>query len=97
MTELILKTVNGEGVTGDMRIIVFSSEFIFTLFLMGLMVFEPSAAASDETPASGSNQKQKQNTTESREMKPLLDKQNQESGRSNTTEENQPDSVVTQS
>ncbi|RXN37662.1 CD2-associated -like protein [Labeo rohita] len=41
MTELILKTVNSEGVTGDMRIVVFSSEFIFTLFLMVLMVFEP--------------------------------------------------------
>ncbi|RXN16537.1 butyrophilin 2 [Labeo rohita] len=41
MTELILKTVNGEGVTGDMRIVVFSSEFIFTLFLMILMVFQP--------------------------------------------------------
>ncbi|RXN16539.1 butyrophilin 2 [Labeo rohita] len=41
MTELILKTVNGKGVMGDMRIIVFSSEFIFTLFLMILMVFQP--------------------------------------------------------
>ncbi|XP_077061753.1 uncharacterized protein LOC143714437 isoform X2 [Siphateles boraxobius] len=41
MTELILKTVNGEGAVGDMRIIVFSSEFIFTLFLMILLVFEP--------------------------------------------------------
>ncbi|RXN11577.1 polymeric immunoglobulin receptor-like protein [Labeo rohita] len=41
MTELILKTVNGEGAMGDTRIIVFSSEFIFTLFLMILMVFEP--------------------------------------------------------
>ncbi|XP_050958305.1 uncharacterized protein LOC127159539, partial [Labeo rohita] len=127
MTELIHKTVNGEGVTGDMRIIVFSSEFIFTLFLMILMVFQPwikpclqscqkamkslqtraagsqnqesqnaAAAASDETPASGSNQNQNLNTTESQEMNPLLDKQNQENGRSDTTEENQPDSVVTQ-
>ncbi|KAL1279495.1 hypothetical protein QQF64_026168, partial [Cirrhinus molitorella] len=41
MIELIMKTVNGEGVTGDMRITVFSSEFIFTLFLMVLMIFEP--------------------------------------------------------
>ncbi|XP_050958306.1 uncharacterized protein LOC127159543 [Labeo rohita] len=128
MIELILKTVNGEGVTGDMRIFVFSSEFIFTLFLMILMVFQPwiepclqscqkamkslqtrtagsqnqesqnaAAAASDETPASGSNQNQNLNTTESQEMNPLLDKQNQENGRSDTTEENQPDSVVTQS
>ncbi|XP_026110640.1 probable serine/threonine-protein kinase DDB_G0279405 isoform X1 [Carassius auratus] len=41
MTELILKTVNGEGATGDMRIIVFSSELLFTLILVILMVFEP--------------------------------------------------------
>ncbi|KAK2917126.1 hypothetical protein Q8A67_001500 [Cirrhinus molitorella] len=116
MIELILKTVNGEGVTGDMRITVFSSEFIFTLFLMVLMVFEPwitpclescqkaiksrraaaaaarskkkesknAAAASDETPAGGSNQNQ--DTAESHEMKPLMDKQDQD----------KPDSVVTQ-
>ncbi|KAK2917127.1 hypothetical protein Q8A67_001501 [Cirrhinus molitorella] len=115
MIELILKTVNGEGVMGDMRIAVFSTEFIFILFVMVLMVFEPwitpclqscqkaiksrraaaaaarskkkesknAAAASDETPAGGSNQ----NTAESHEMKPLMDKQNQDT---------QPDSVVTQ-
>ncbi|KAI2666783.1 Myelin-oligodendrocyte glycoprotein [Labeo rohita] len=109
MTELILKTVNGEGVTGDMRIVVFSSEFIFTLCLMILMKAMKScrtgaarsqnqesqnaaAAASDETPANGSNQNQ--NTAESHEMNPLLNKQNQENSRSNTTEENQPDSVM---
>ncbi|XP_050961592.1 uncharacterized protein LOC127162791, partial [Labeo rohita] len=126
MTELILKTVNGKGVIGDMRIIVFSSEFIFTLCLMILMIIEPwikpclqscqkamkylrttaagsqnqesqnaAAAASDETPASGSNQNQ--NTTESHEMKTLQNEQNQENGRSDTTEQTQPDSVVTQS
>ncbi|KAI2647306.1 hypothetical protein H4Q32_027135 [Labeo rohita] len=119
MTELILKTVNGEGVTGDMRIVVFSSEFIFTLFLMILLkamkslqtraagsqnqksqvtrvtITNAAAAASDETPASGSNQNQ--NTTESHEMKPLLNKQNQENSRSDTTKGTQPDSVVTQS
>ncbi|XP_043085575.1 uncharacterized protein LOC122332312 [Puntigrus tetrazona] len=41
MTEVILKTVNGEGLTGDMRISVFSTEFIFTLILLVLVVFEP--------------------------------------------------------
>ncbi|XP_067236338.1 uncharacterized protein [Chanodichthys erythropterus] len=41
MTELILKTVNGEGAVGDLRTVIFSSEFIFTLFLMVLLVFEP--------------------------------------------------------
>ncbi|KAL1279309.1 hypothetical protein QQF64_025982 [Cirrhinus molitorella] len=97
MIELIMKTVNGEGVTGDMRITVFSSEFIFTLFLMVLMIFEPwitpclescqnaAAAGSDETPAGGSNQNQ--NTAESHETNPLLNKKNQET---------QTDSVVTQ-
>ncbi|KAK7174270.1 hypothetical protein R3I93_001465 [Phoxinus phoxinus] len=74
MTELILKTVNGYGAVGDMRVVVFSSEFIFTLLLMTLLVFEPliktclpshqNAVESDESPANGSNQ----NTAESREM-----------------------------
>ncbi|XDV12310.1 hypothetical protein PO909_001014 [Leuciscus waleckii] len=41
MTELILKTVNGYGAVGDLRVVVFSSEFIFTLILMTLLVFEP--------------------------------------------------------
>ncbi|XP_048013426.1 uncharacterized protein LOC125246482 isoform X4 [Megalobrama amblycephala] len=41
MTELILKTVYGEGAVGDLRVVVFSSEFIFTLILMVLLVFEP--------------------------------------------------------
>ncbi|KAK9978825.1 hypothetical protein ABG768_020563 [Culter alburnus] len=114
MTELILKTVNGEGAVGDLRIVVFSSEFIFTLILMVLLVFEPwikpclescqksiksrrtpaagsqnqesqNAAASDETPAAGSNQNQ--NTAESLEMEPLPNEQNQET---------QLDSVVSQ-
>ncbi|XP_051741697.1 uncharacterized protein LOC127508103 isoform X12 [Ctenopharyngodon idella] len=95
MTELILKTVNGKGAVGDLRIVVFSSEFIFTLFLMVLLVFEPwikpclescqNAAASDETPAAGSNQNQA--SAESHEMNPLPNEQNQET---------QPDSVVSQ-
>ncbi|KAL1279317.1 hypothetical protein QQF64_025990 [Cirrhinus molitorella] len=97
MIELIMKTVNGEGVMGDMRITVFSSEFIFTLFLMVLLIFEPwitpclqlcqnaAAAVSDETPAGGSNQNQ--HTAESHETNPLLNKKNQET---------QTDSVVTQ-
>ncbi|XP_048066206.1 uncharacterized protein LOC125279990 [Megalobrama amblycephala] len=41
MTELILKTVNGDGAVGDLRIVVFSFEILFTLFLMILLVFEP--------------------------------------------------------
>ncbi|XP_048013423.1 uncharacterized protein LOC125246482 isoform X1 [Megalobrama amblycephala] len=95
MTELILKTVYGEGAVGDLRVVVFSSEFIFTLILMVLLVFEPwitpclescqNAAASDETPAAGSNQNQ--NTAESLEMNPVLNEQNQET---------QLDSVVSQ-
>ncbi|ROJ30548.1 Myelin-oligodendrocyte glycoprotein, partial [Anabarilius grahami] len=41
MTELILKTVNGDGAVGDLRVVVFSFEILFTLFLMILLVFEP--------------------------------------------------------
>ncbi|KAK9978503.1 hypothetical protein ABG768_020252 [Culter alburnus] len=41
MTELILKTVNGDGAVGDLRIVIFSFEILFTLFLMILLVFEP--------------------------------------------------------
>nr|XP_021327848.1 uncharacterized protein LOC100333256 [Danio rerio] len=40
MTELVLKTVNGEGAVGDLRVVVFSSEFIFTFFLMIFLVFK---------------------------------------------------------
>lgn len=38
---LIASSVNGERAVGDLRVVVFSSEFIFTLFLMILLVFEP--------------------------------------------------------
>ncbi|XP_048065848.1 uncharacterized protein LOC125279803 isoform X4 [Megalobrama amblycephala] len=65
MTELILKTVNGDRAVGDLRIIVFSSDFFFPLCLLILLVFEPwikiclqsrqNAACSDETSASGSD------------------------------------------
>ncbi|XP_016303642.1 uncharacterized protein LOC107659272 [Sinocyclocheilus anshuiensis] len=122
ITELILKTVNGEGAMGDMRIVVFSSEFLFTFILMVLMVFEPwitpclqscqkaiksrrAAAAGSQhqesqnaaaDSASGSNQNQNQNPAESHEMKALLEKQNQETGRSDGAEETQPESVVSQ-
>ncbi|KAI2667012.1 Butyrophilin-like protein 2 [Labeo rohita] len=107
MTELILKTVNGYRTVEDLRIIVFSSEFFFPLFLLILLKAAQSyltpashslkkqtsqnAAESDETPASES--KQKQDTAESHEMKPFLNQQNQDAGRSQT----QPDSVETQS
>ncbi|XP_051569378.1 uncharacterized protein LOC127449833 [Myxocyprinus asiaticus] len=41
MTELILKTVNGERAVGDLRIVVFSSESFLTFFLLILLVFSP--------------------------------------------------------
>ncbi|XP_065133749.1 uncharacterized protein [Paramisgurnus dabryanus] len=41
MTELILKTVNSEGLMGDLRITVFSSEILFTLSVLMLMIFAP--------------------------------------------------------
>ncbi|KAI2647332.1 Butyrophilin-like protein 2 [Labeo rohita] len=86
MTELILKTVNGDRTVGDLRVIVFSTEGLFALSLLSLQ----NAAGSDETPANESNQRQ--NTAESREMNPLLN-QDQDAGR---TEETQPDSVESQ-
>ncbi|XP_043085100.1 uncharacterized protein LOC122331655 [Puntigrus tetrazona] len=118
MTEVILKTVNGEGLTGDMRISVFSTEFIFTLILL---VFEPwikpcldscqslqsrgtgsqsqeseqnPAAGCDEAPAAGSDQKQI--TTESHKMNPLLNEQTQENQGSDAAEEIELNSVITQ-
>ncbi|XP_026110641.1 uncharacterized protein LOC113084488 isoform X2 [Carassius auratus] len=109
MTELILKTVNGEGATGDMRIIVFSSELLFTLILVILMVFEPwitpclqsctKSMQSRRAAAAGSQnqESQNQNPAESHEMNSLLNTQNQENSRSDGTEEAQPDSVVSQS
>ncbi|XP_016420916.1 uncharacterized protein LOC107750165 [Sinocyclocheilus rhinocerous] len=64
MTELILKTVNGDGAVGDLRVVVFSSEILFTVFLMILLVFEPwikmclqscqETIRSFRTPAAGS-------------------------------------------
>ncbi|XP_059415081.1 uncharacterized protein LOC132149697 isoform X2 [Carassius carassius] len=111
MIELILKTVNGEGAMGDMRISVFSSELLFTLILMILMVFEPwitpclqsctkamkSCRAADAGSHNQESQNQNQNPAESHEMNPLLNTQNQENSRSDGTEEAQPDSVVSQS
>ncbi|XP_051988208.1 uncharacterized protein LOC127647781 isoform X2 [Xyrauchen texanus] len=41
MTELILKTVNGERAVGDLRIVVFSCESFLIFFLLILRVFEP--------------------------------------------------------
>ncbi|XP_077061627.1 uncharacterized protein LOC143714402 isoform X1 [Siphateles boraxobius] len=88
MTELILKTVNGEGGVGDMRIIVFSSEFIFTLFLMILMIFEPwikpclescqKAIKSRRARAAGSQNQESQNAVGSDETPAGGSNQNQD-------------------
>ncbi|XP_051573035.1 uncharacterized protein LOC127451974 isoform X2 [Myxocyprinus asiaticus] len=68
MTELILKTTNGERAVGDLRMIVFPSECLFAIPLLILQVFAPwifnkeclkscqNAAGSDETPHIGSHQ-----------------------------------------
>ncbi|XP_073703955.1 uncharacterized protein [Garra rufa] len=88
MTELILKTVNGERAVGDLRVIVFPSESIFTFSLLILLMFGPwvskikclqccqNAAESVEIPASGTNQKQ--DKAEPHEM--FLLNQDQETG-----------------
>uniref|UniRef100_A0A8C1PZL2 Ig-like domain-containing protein n=1 Tax=Cyprinus carpio TaxID=7962 RepID=A0A8C1PZL2_CYPCA len=90
MTELILKTVNGERALGDLRVIVFLSEGIFTYSLLFLLMFGSrvskmkclqccqNAAGSAETPANGLNQKQ--NTTVSHEMNPLLNQDQEADG-----------------
>ncbi|XP_065109289.1 uncharacterized protein [Paramisgurnus dabryanus] len=98
MTELILKTVNSESSMGDLRIVVFSSEILFTLSMLMLIVFAPwikkdlqycqTAAAQ----ASGSNQ----NTAESNEMKSLLKTEGQDAGGAGSTAETELDSVKSQ-
>ncbi|XP_048063639.1 uncharacterized protein LOC125278477 [Megalobrama amblycephala] len=103
MTELILKTVNGEGAVGDLRIVVFSSEFIFTLFLMVLMVFEPwitpclescqKAIKSRRTPAAGSQDQESQNAAASDEPPAAGSNQNQNTeshGDESSTESTKP-------
>ncbi|KAI7799253.1 hypothetical protein IRJ41_020628, partial [Triplophysa rosa] len=41
MTELVLKTLNGEGLVGDLRIIVFSSESLFTALVVIIIFLSP--------------------------------------------------------
>ncbi|XP_051741684.1 uncharacterized protein LOC127508102 isoform X2 [Ctenopharyngodon idella] len=92
MTELILKTVNGEGAVGDLRIVVFSSEFIFTLFLLVLMIFEPwikpclescqKAIKSRRTAAAGSQNQESQNAAASDETLAAGSNQNQNTAES---------------
>ncbi|KAL1278853.1 hypothetical protein QQF64_025526 [Cirrhinus molitorella] len=70
MTELILKTVNGQRAVGDLRVVVFSSESLFTFFLLILILFGPwisnikcllcyqKAARTDDVPVTESNKNQ---------------------------------------
>ncbi|XP_051967125.1 uncharacterized protein LOC127632539 [Xyrauchen texanus] len=99
MTELILKTFNGDRAVLDLRFIIFPSEGLFVLSVLISGQFASrikkclqscqtqNVAGSDETAVTGSNP----NTVE---MNPLLQTQDQEAGRSEETEETQPDSVV---
>ncbi|XP_073721156.1 uncharacterized protein [Misgurnus anguillicaudatus] len=41
MTELILKTVNGEAPVGDLRIVIFSSEIVFTASALMILISAP--------------------------------------------------------
>ncbi|XP_056607725.1 uncharacterized protein LOC130425530 [Triplophysa dalaica] len=41
MTELTLKTLNGEGLVGDLRIIVFSSESLLTVSVLIMIILAP--------------------------------------------------------
>lgn len=104
MTELILKTVNGERVV-DLRVVVFTSESLFVFSLLIILLFQPwisdikcrqccqKAARTDEAPASGTNQMQ--NTEESHVIETLLKTDDLEAGRSDMREET-PDSEETQ-
>ncbi|XP_056609135.1 uncharacterized protein LOC130426400 isoform X2 [Triplophysa dalaica] len=85
MTELILKTVNGEGLMGDLRIITFSCETLFISSVLILLVFAPwikpcvgSCQKSDEhstnAPETPATDESKQNK-ESLDVNPLLNKQ----------------------
>ncbi|XP_056609537.1 uncharacterized protein LOC130426666 isoform X2 [Triplophysa dalaica] len=102
MTELILKTVNGEGPMGDLRIVTFSCETLFISSVLILLVFAPwikpcvgsyqksdeHSTNSPETPATDESKQIK----ESLDMNPKLNKQ--ETDRSE--EETQPESMETQ-
>lgn len=61
------------------------------LLKMCVLFWTQNAGKSDETPANGSNQNQ--NTEELHEMNPLLKTEDQDTGRTDVTEENQPNSV----
>ncbi|XP_016091390.1 uncharacterized protein [Sinocyclocheilus grahami] len=49
MTELIMKAVHGVRLVGDLRIIVFPSEWLFTVALLVLSIFAPLKAVSTES------------------------------------------------
>ncbi|XDV11312.1 hypothetical protein PO909_000281 [Leuciscus waleckii] len=96
-------TVNGKGVIGDLRIVVFPSECLCLLLLLISLVSAPwiqtpdtgseqnqspqTEAGSGEPPATGSD-----HNSESHVMKALMENEDQETGSSGET---QPDSVVT--
>ncbi|XP_051988218.1 uncharacterized protein LOC127647785 isoform X2 [Xyrauchen texanus] len=78
MTELILKTVNGERAVGDLRIVVFSCESFLIFFLLILLVFKPwiktcqqscqnaARARSHRTQDARSNQNENQSSQETK-------------------------------
>ncbi|KAA0706182.1 hypothetical protein E1301_Tti021752 [Triplophysa tibetana] len=89
MAELILKTLNGEGLVGDLRIIVFSSESLFTALVVIIVILSPwikkdlqccqipakcKKAAPTESP-------QNQNAADAQEMNPLVNKQETDKNR----------------
>ncbi|XP_057209946.1 uncharacterized protein LOC130566511 [Triplophysa rosa] len=97
MTELVLKTLNGEGLVGDLRIIVFSSESLFTALVVIIIFLSPwikkdlqccqipakcKKAAPTESP-------QNQNAAGDQEMNPLNP---QKTDKNREADETQPDS-----
>ncbi|XP_039528985.1 uncharacterized protein LOC120480109 isoform X2 [Pimephales promelas] len=90
MTELILKTVNGERAVGDLRVVLFSSESVFAFSLLILAMFEAwisdikcrqccqRAERTDDIPDTGLNQNQdSQNAAASDEASASGSNQNQ--------------------
>ncbi|CAM4333796.1 unnamed protein product [Leuciscus chuanchicus] len=94
---------NGERSAGDLRVVVFSSESIFTFFLLILTMFGPwfsnmkclqCCQNANKTPVA--NESMQETEEESHDMNPLLKNPDQEAGRSEVAKETLPDSVESQ-
>ncbi|XP_043085075.1 uncharacterized protein LOC122331588 isoform X1 [Puntigrus tetrazona] len=95
MTELIVNAVNGERAVGDLRVVVFSSESIFTFFLLIFIMFGPwfsnlKCLQCCQNASKTLDDESVQRKVESHEINSLLKNGDPEAGRSDVTEETQP-------